>query len=393
VAAANSSRYGRDGGRRQGGPVPAPGRRGGRPGPRAGGKPAGRAPGPREQHRVEFVFLPGLEEVVRDELRATLGTQHVHAVPGREDAVQATVAGSLRPTLRLRTVVAPFLLLQFDVPRPKSLLDGEHFPRLLDGLRVAAALDPRHPSRSFRFDAAGRDTPAFRLLAAQLAAATRMAHDPEDGATVIRFRRTADRAGWDVLIRLGPRPLSARPWRRTGYVAAANATVAAAMVQLTRPRAEDRVANLMCGSGTLLIERLLAAPARVAVGVDSAADAIRASAENMDEAGLGGRAELFESDIADEAWARRGPFDVLLADPPWSDKLGRHEDSEELHMLLLRRAHAVSAPRARLAVLTHEIRVMARCLARVQDLWVLDVEQKVFHKGHHPRIYLLRRAG
>jgi tRNA (guanine6-N2)-methyltransferase len=395
VGAANSSRSGGDGGRgRQRGAAPPPQRRRGNEGaqrtrPRA--EPVRRQRGP-SGHRVEFVFLPGLEDVVRDEVRAVLGTQKVEAVPGREDAVQAVVGGSLRPTLRLRTVVAPFLLLRFEVPRPKSLLDGEHFPRLLDGLRLAAALDPRSPSRSFRFDAAGRDTPAFRLLADQLAAASKMRHDPEDGATLIRFRRTPDREGWEVLVRLGPRPLSARPWRRTGYVAAANATVAAAMAQLTRPRAEDRVANLMVGSGTLLIERLLAAPAKVAVGVDSSPEAVRASTENVDEAGLRDRVELFEADVTDDAWARRGPFDVLLADPPWSDKLGRHEDSEELHMLLLRRAHEVSAPRARFAVLTHEIRVMARCLERVRDLWVLDVEQKVFHKGHHPRIYLLRRA-
>src|SRR5689334_20461236 len=311
--------------------------------PRTARTPARRPPVPR--HRVELVFLPGLEDVVRAEVRAALGNPPVHPVPGRDDAVQLTVAGSLRPLLRLRTVVAPFLSLRFDVPRPRSLLDGEHFPRLLDGVRLAAGVDPAEPSRSFRFDAAGRESAAFRLLADQLAAATRMRHDPEEGTTLLRFRRSP--AGWDVLVRLGARPLSARAWRRHGYVAAANATVAAAMVRLTGPRPDDAVANLMCGSGTLLVERLLAAPARIAVGVDNAEEEIAPARGNLDAAGLAGRAELVRADVADGAWARRGPFDVLLADPPWGDKIGRHDENEALHDLLLRRAAEVAAPGAR----------------------------------------------
>ena len=365
-----------------------PGGAPGRPGPRR----PGRAPAPAARHRVEFVFLPGLEDVVRDELDRALGSPRVVTVPGRDDAVQATVVGSLRPLLRLRTVVAPFLSLRFDVPRPRALLDGAHFPRLIEAVRLAATVDPGARSRSFRFDAAGRDTQVFQNLAEQLGAATGMRHDPEEGTTLLRVRRPPGLDAWDVLVRLGARPLSARPWRRMGYVAAANATVAAAMVRLTRPRPEDAVANLMCGSGTLLIERLLAAPARLAVGVDLAGDAVAAAAVNVAAAGLTGQVQLVESDIADAGWARRGPFDVLLADPPWGDKIGRHEDSEELHDLLLRRGYEVAAPRARFAVLTHEIRIMARCLERAKGHWRLESELKVFNKGHHPRIYVLRRV-
>lgn len=70
-------------------------------------------------------------------------------------------------------------------------------------------------------------------------------------------RRTLGRDGWDVLVRLSTFPLSARSWRAEGYHAAVNATVAAAMVRLSQPRSGDRVVNLMCGSGTILVERLL----------------------------------------------------------------------------------------------------------------------------------------
>ncbi len=337
--------------------------------------------------RIEFMFLPGLEDVVRDELRSVVGDKPVTSV--REDAVSAMVTAPLHTLMALRTVVAPFLVLHADVPRPTSFLDGSQFPRLVATVREAATADRRAVSNSFRIDAAGRDSAGFRQVADQLAAATRMRHDPEEGTTLLRFRRSGE--GWDVLVRLGNRPLSARTWRRSGYVAAANATVAAAMVRLSRPAPTDRVAALMCGSGTILVERLLAAPAGKAVGVDVAADAIRAAKENLAGAGLAGRATLVTSDIAETGWAGLGPFDVLLSDPPWGDKIGDHAGNEELHTLLLQRAHDVAAPGARLVVLTHEIKIMARCLTAAKELWRPVSEQKVFNKGHHPRIYVLRR--
>lgn len=355
-------------------------------GTRSGTRRPPRKAAARPGRRVEFAFLPGLEDVVRDELRSVVGDKPVTSV--REDAVAATVTGPLHTLMALRTIVAPFLVLHADVPRPTSLLDGRQFPALVSLVREAATADRRAISRSFRIDAAGRDSAAFRQVADQIAAATGLRHDPDEGTTLLRFRRSGD--GWDVLARLGNRPLSARTWRRSGYVAAANATVAAAMVRLSRPAPSDRVAALLCGSGTILVERLLAAPARHAVGVDLAADAIAAAQDNLAGAGLTGRAQLVTADIASSEWAARGPFDVLLSDPPWGDKIGEHAGNEELHRLLLQRAHDVAAPGARLVVLTHEIKIMGRCLAST-DLWRPVSEQKVFNKGHHPRIYVLRR--
>jgi tRNA (guanine6-N2)-methyltransferase len=342
------------------------------------------------RHRVELAFLPGLESVVREETQQRLShIDHIATVSGRDDSL--TVVGRCRLTdfLSLRTVVAPFLVLTFDVPRPKSLLSGEHFPALVHAVSEVRRLNAHRPATSLRIEAAGRESTVLRTLAGQLCAATGLHDDPDNGECVVRLRRTPDGPGWDVLVRLSTLPLSARPWRVRGHPAAANATVAAAMAVLTRPRPSDRVVNLMCGSGTLLVERLLAGPAQVAVGVDLDADAVAAARENIASARLDRRARLVVGDIADDEWLRSGPYDVLLADPPWGDKTGRHGRNEEIHQTLLERAYLGAAPGARLAVLTHEVRIMERCLARTRDLWQLTSEQRVFHKGHHPRIYLL----
>ena len=345
---------------------------------------------------VELTFLPGLADVLRDEVAEVLHPKRpATPAPGRDDALVLTLPGALSEVRRLTTAVAAFIVLHFDVPRPKSLTSGDHLRRIVEAvyasLRVAG-------SSTFRFEAAGSDSTVFARLASEINVATGLKHDDKEGELVIRVRRGAARGndgarsdgpdpGWDVLVRVGNRPLSARPWRVADYPGAVNATIAAAMVRLAGVDPEDRVANLMCGSGTLLIERLLAGPAAAATGIDLSPEAIEASRANLEAASLQRKATLETVDIA----AAEGTYDLLLADPPWGTIHGSHATNAELHATLLREAHRLAAPGARLVVLTHEIKVMERCL-RETDLWAVRSETRVFAKGHHPRIYLLDRT-
>jgi len=344
---------------------------------------------------MELLFLPGLAGVVEAEVAERLGpAARLRPVPGRSDSFLLDLRGPWDRLLRLRTIVAAFAVLTFPVPRPRSLTSGEYLPRIVETIRAVRELDPVPRPASFRFDAAGHGSAGFRRLAEELAGATGLPHDQDDGDLVLRFRRAAERPdGWDVLVRLSTRPLSDRPWRVRNFPGAANATVAAAMARLTRPRPEDRVANLLCGSGTLLVERLLAGPARLAVGVDRDRAVLEDCRQNLAAAGLGDRALLLACDVADDAWLAHGPYDVLLADPPWGTLVGDHAANQNLYAALLERAHRAAAPGARLAVLTHEIRLMERCLDRARGLWEPEGVTRVYQKGHHPRIYLLRPAG
>ena len=351
---------------------------------------------------LEVTFLPGLRDIVADEIVEVLAPARApRAVPGREDALIVEHTGRLDRALTLRTAVAVFVVLTFDVPRPKSLTSGEHQPRIVEAMRASVGLGA---ARTFRFEAAGHESSVFQRLAAELAHASGLRYDDTDGEVVLRFRRTpvhrgpdgptTDTAGWDVLVRLGGRPLSARAWRVADFPGAVNATIAAAVARIAGLDPTDRVANLMCGSGTLLIERLLAGPSASAVGIDLAPDAVEAAVANVAAAQLAERAEVLRGDVRDTgaAWRNRAPFDLVLADPPWGALHGAHATSAALHADLLQVAHQVAAPHARLVVLTHEIKVMERCLREADALWHLRAELRVFAKGHHPRIYLMDRA-
>lgn len=349
--------------------------------------PAGRRP-----IRVELQFLPGLAEIVADEAADRIDlARPPRPVPGRDDALIVAVpsVAELPAVLELRTIVAAYILLCFEVPRPRSLLGADQLDR------IAAAMAQAHrlgSVRSFRFDAAGRNSPVFRTLAERLAAATGLAYEPEDGDCVLRFRRSVDttgeHAGWDVLVRLSARPLSSRPWRTASFPGALNASVAAAAVRMSKPRADDRVLNLMCGSGTLLIERLEAGPAANAVGVDRDPAATEITAASAALAGVS-PIRLITADISTLTLDDR--FDAVFACPPWGDKVGRHEDVDGLHRALLDRAYDWTNPGARLVVISHRVRSMAHSLAARRDRWRELQQTRVWTKGHHPRIYLLRR--
>ncbi|MDM7829985.1 methyltransferase [Cellulomonas edaphi] len=398
-SAGGSSRGGSAGGRSSGGRSSGGGRNGAPPHRSGPHRPASRAQngrqGSRDEHaretRIELTFLPGLGDVLRDEVAEVLRPRRpATPVVGRDDALAVAITNPLPHVRRLTTAVAAFLVLHFDVPRPRSLSSGDHLSRIVEAmyasLRVAG-------SSTFRFEAAGSDSSAFTRLGAELAAATGLKYDEKDGELVVRVRRGPTRGeqdpGWDVLVRIGNRPLSARPWRSADYPGAANATIAAAMVRLAGNDPEDRVVNLMCGSGTLLIERLLAGPAAAAVGIDDAPDAIAAATENLEAAGLKRAARLVTADIRDDSLD--GGYDLLLADPPWGTLHGSHATNADLHAALLQSAHRLAAPGARLLVLTHEIKLMERCL-RETEQWTVRSVTRVFAKGHHPRIYVLDRA-
>jgi predicted RNA methylase len=294
--------------------------------------------------------------------------------------------------LRSRLAVAAHAALTFDVSRPRGLLSPEHTKRIVDAFADIKRLHPKRSFTAFRISAAGHESDDFQRLAAAIAAGTGLTPDQDEGQLSLRFRRSrfAPR-GWEVLLRLTPRPLSTRPWRTFNYPGAVNATIAAAMVELADPQPGDRFLNLMSGSGTILIERLaVGAPARL-VGVELDPDVVKGANANVRAARLRGPIELLVGDAVDLALFEPASFDKLCADLPWGTLVGSHDENASLYPSVLREAARVATADATFVVLSHEVRLVERVLA-AQEAWRLDREVRVFQKGHHPRIYVLHRT-
>src|SRR6266705_1603293 len=374
----------------------AAGRLGGFPPAALLAQPGGQVAGARRQgdppelrpRIVECEVLAGLEPFCAAEVRRVLGRNASLLADGRAGAVRFRLVGPLAAPLELRTAVAAYLLVRVGGRRPSALLGDTS---LFDQVEAVRRLHPPGAFRSFRLSAPGRDSAALRRLRAELTERTGLPEDPDDGELYLRIRRASQPAdGWEALVRLSPRPLSARAWRAFNLPGALNATLAAAMVELSRPRASDRVLNLMSGSGTLLVERLARAPAASAVGCDLDPAALRGARANLAAAGLAGAAALARMDATRLALPH-GRFDVLFADLPYGHRMGSHEGNAALYPAVLEAAARAAAPGAVLLALTHDLRLFERCLRGTGRSWSAERAVQVFQKGHHPVIHLLRR--
>lgn len=321
----------------------------------------------------EIEFLRGLDEFVDTELKRTLGiTMHRHRIDYR---------GQVAPLLALRTVVAVHRYERFEGRRPTVILGDQ---RLREMINFAMSTDT---FTGFRVSSPGKDSAALRRLRDAIGAWTGLPEDPE-GDLLVRVRRDAD--GWEVLVRLTSRSLSARKWRVVDMPGALHATMAAAMLQLVSPRKDDRILNLCCGSGTLLAECRRGARF---VGIDNATNALVAAQANLAAAGRTHRAKA--STVLARANVRKLPLpddsiDVLLCDLPYGHAVGDHEDNRSLYPAILAEAARVATDGARFAACTQDMRLFE---ASIGSDWQLENRLRVDQRRAMPAIYLLRKCG
>jgi tRNA (guanine6-N2)-methyltransferase len=338
--------------------------------------------------RIECEVLAGLKPALTEEVGRVLGPVTLHA-DDDPTALRFAYAGPLSRLLRLRTAVAAYLLVSVPGRRPSTLLGDS---TLFDQVELVRGLHPPGSFGSFRLSAPGKQSAALRRVREELSRRTGLADDPEDGELLLRIRRSRGPVdGWDLLTRLSPRPLATRRWRVHHLPGALNATIAAAMVDMSRPRRADRVLNLMCGSGTLLVERLARGRPALAVGCDLDPAALAGARRNLEAAGLAGAVALARMD-ATALGVADGQIDVLLADLPYGHRMGSHQDNLALYPAVLREAARVAAPGAAILLVTHELRLFQRCLPAARRWWSVQQTLQVYQKGHHPMIYLLRRS-
>jgi tRNA (guanine6-N2)-methyltransferase len=329
--------------------------------------------------QVECEALPGLEDLLGREIERRLGTAR---------SLGFRFSGPLAELLQLRIAHAVYLVVAVRGARPTAMLGHANLRRLLAAIDAARALHAPGAFRSFRFSAAGSDSSTFRRLAAALEEATSLPQEAEAGDLLLRVRRGPD--GWETLVRLSPRPLSARDWRVRNLPGALNAGIAAAMVELTGPRPGDRFANLACGSGTLLAERLLRCRAEEALGYEIEAAPLEAARANLAAASIGRQAVLVRADVTSLP-RRDSSLDAMVVDLPYGDLMGSHAANAALYRPLLVEAARVAAAGARLVVITEEVRLLESCLAEPGSPWSVERRLRVLQGGHQPLVVLLRR--
>ena len=328
----------------------------------------------------------GLEPIAHAELASILRPRHPIKV--ETGALSFAIEGEVRPLLRLRTLSSLYLARSYDVPRPRGLLGHAFAQPLLDHLNYAMRLHPGAFKTLF-ISAAGSDSVVMQRLRDHFCELTGLQPGEDDGDLLLRLRPTRNGEGWELLVRLSPRPLATRAWRLCNREGALNGAVAHAMALLTSPHPRDRYLNVGCGSGTLLIERLLFGEARQAIGCDLDPEALECAYINVTAAKLEQRYELNQWDATDLPLAD-GSMDAITSDLPFGHLVGSHAENQYLYPALLGEAARVARRGALGVFVTHEIKLMEQSLAQIPS-WEALQTIKISLSGLHPRIFVLRR--
>lgn len=336
-------------------------------------------------------MLEGLERIAEAELRQRFGARVRFEAPTRPGALRFSYAGELADLLMLRSVVAVYGVQYFAIPRPKGLLGNQQFSDLSGAISAVIELAPPGTYATLRLSAAGEDSSVLTRLKEQIAQRFSLAVATDEGDLLIRLRRARDGDGWETLVRLTPRPLATRAWRVCNWPGALNASLAHAMITLTEPTPEDVVLNVACGSGTLLIERLLAGRAQQAIGCDTDPASLDCARSNLRAAGLDRAAQL-------EGWdAGAMPLDdasvsMICVDLPFGQLVGSHRENQEFYPRVFAEAARVAQSGARMVLLTHEVRLLERTAERFAQQWRLLDLLRVRSGGMTPAVALLRRT-
>lgn len=340
----------------------------------------------------EIAAVEGLEPVAAHELNHRFKDQIrlFSEVSPFTGTVQFAYGGSPHNLLSLKTVLSVFWVMRFPVPRPKALLGHQNLAALLGRIDEVRKLWPKNAFKTLHLAAAGTETPVMQRVGEEIAARAGLNLTGDEGDLLIRIRRPLDGSpGWETAIRMSPRPLSVRPWRVCDWKGALNSAVAQAMVQFTRPRAEDVFLNIACGSATLLVERVASSPARLAIGCDTDRLALACARQNIQASKQGARITLADWDAGSLPLAGQS-VDVICSDLPFGHDVGSHQENLALYPALLREAARVARAGARCVLLTHEIRLMSSLLDTSPD-WAVDQVIQLSLTGLHPRIYILKK--
>jgi tRNA (guanine6-N2)-methyltransferase len=334
----------------------------------------------------------GLEALAAAEL-SRLGAGRVRMLSaGKQTPGEITceIKGKLAPLLGLRAAQSVYLLENYPVPRPKALLGDQYFRRLVEQAMTAIGLWPAGTFQTLYLSAAGSESSVMNRLKQELAGQCGLQVASHEGDLLLRLHPARSGDGWEALVRLAPRPLATRAWRVCNFEGALNATVAYAMCQLVGIGGNDLVANLACGSGSLLLECLGGTRPKAAYGLDRDAQALTCTQANLAAGGFSRHVHLVQADLRDIPFPVQ-TFSVLLADLPFGNLVGSHAENLELYPAVLAEAARIAQPGARFALITHEVR-LAEALIEAAQTWELVRVMRVAFGGLNPRIYLLQRT-
>ena len=177
-------------------------------------------------------------------------------------------------------------------------------------------------------------------------------------------------------------------YRAESIPASMNPAVAAAVLRLAQDylSVNARVIDPCCGSGTFLIERGLLSPCASLTGVDIAHHAIDVARRNTALAGV--NAKYTVNDILRFECHR--PYDELIANLPFGNRVGTHSSCEKLYSGLLTKLPQLVKKGGVAILYTMEFTLLKRLIREQGARLTLLSQQRTEAGGLTPMIFIIR---
>ena len=189
-------------------------------------------------------------------------------------------------------------------------------------------------------------------------------------------------------LRLSDRSMRHRGYQAVSLPAALRPSVAAAMVFLTDPAPGDVFLEPMCGSGTILAERVLSRGYGQVVGGDVSLSRARASVENLGHTSQQGLVCNWDACRLPIATAS---VDRVAVNLPFGKQLGSRQQVAKLYPPFFAELDRVLKPGGQAVVLSSEYELVKEALRRRKRLANV-IGYSIAVLGQWARIYIVRKA-
>ena len=192
--------------------------------------------------------------------------------------------------------------------------------------------------------------------------------------------------GSRVFLKLTSMPDKRFSYRKYAASTSMQPSKAALIMHYMKPyfRPTANILDSFCGTGTLLIERALAAPYKSIYGLDISEQAIQAAWENSRRAGLD--IHLIHRNFND--FRHEYKFDEILTDMPRTANFRGKDSTEYCYELLFTRGKELLASQGMMAVYSEDGRLMEKKLA--ENLWLKRIRRIPMAKDGTSWLYILQ---
>jgi 23S rRNA G2445 N2-methylase RlmL len=193
-------------------------------------------------------------------------------------------------------------------------------------------------------------------------------------------------------LRLSDRTMRHRHKKKVEVPASLRPSMAAAMVFLTSTQSDDVFLDPMCGSGTILLERIHAGPYKQILGGDIDGEKANASQQNLPKRRKGRKKDQIvvrHWDAADLP-LDDGSVNKVATNLPFGKQIGTRDELESLYATVLSELARVVKPNGRIVILSSEYELIKQQMRRQPDLEILT-GYSVATLGVWGRIYVVRR--